>query len=179
MIIQMAGLPGTGKSALASALAGELPGVVLDKDGIRQALFTTAASYTREQDDFCVHVMFDAAAYLLAHGHGIVILDGRTCSRTYQVAEVRQFAARMDHSLTLIECVCAETTAHRRLAAGCDHPAANRDFDLYRQLRDAGDPIPAPKLLLDTDAAPDVVLARCLGQLRTTGVRPLPAGVSA
>ena len=39
MIVIMAGLPGTGKSTLARALAQRLAGAVLDKDEIRAALF--------------------------------------------------------------------------------------------------------------------------------------------
>ena len=35
MLIAMAGLPGTGKSTLATALADALPAVVLDKDKLR------------------------------------------------------------------------------------------------------------------------------------------------
>ena len=42
MIVIMAGLPGTGKSTLAQALAQRLPGAVLDKDAIRAALFEPA-----------------------------------------------------------------------------------------------------------------------------------------
>jgi predicted kinase len=180
MIIQMAGLPGTGKSTLARALSAELAAIVLDKDLIRQALFTCAVTYTREQDDFCAHVMFSTAAWLLGHGHHTVILDGRTCSRSYQVDKVRAFARIHGQHLALIECVCREATARRRLAADTGHLAANRDFALYRRLRDAADPIPPPKLTVATDDEPADPLARCLSLLhdRHTGTT-YPAGTPA
>ena len=38
LLIAMAGLPGTGKSTLAAALAEALPAVVLDKDKLRAGL---------------------------------------------------------------------------------------------------------------------------------------------
>ncbi|HVB44719.1 MAG TPA: AAA family ATPase [Streptosporangiaceae bacterium] len=179
MIIQMAGLPGTGKSTLARALSAELAGVVLDKDFIRQALFTDAVTYTREQDDFCVAVMFTTAAWLLGHGHHTVILDGRTCSRSYQVDQVRAFARSHGQHLALIECVCRESTARQRLAADTSHPAANRDFALYRRLRDSAELIPPPKLAIDTDNEPADVLARCLSLLHDRHTIAYPAGTPA
>ncbi|MGH3686885.1 MAG: AAA family ATPase [Pseudonocardiaceae bacterium] len=60
MIVQLAGLPGTGKSTLAAELVHRLAGhaLLLDKDHVRHALFGPQHTlYTRGQDDFCVHTM--------------------------------------------------------------------------------------------------------------------------
>jgi predicted kinase len=165
VIIQMAGLPGTGKSTLACALATELSAVVLDKDRVRHALFTTAVAYTRDQDDFCVRLLFEAAAWLLDHGRPTVILDGRTCSQRYQIDQVRQFARRQVQRLLIIECICPETIVRARLAGDDRHPAANRDFALYRRLREAADLIDTPKLTVDTSAVLAHGLTRCLDAL--------------
>ena len=65
MLILMAGLPGTGKSALSRALAAELGGTVIDKDHIRAGLFDPAdIEYSTEQDEFCMRVMLKVAGYL-------------------------------------------------------------------------------------------------------------------
>jgi predicted kinase len=155
VIVQLAGLPGTGKSSLAQELLRRLgsSALLLDKDRIRHALFgATHTLYTREQDDFCAVTMFRAAAWQLRRTpSAVVILDGRTCSRAYQIIQARRFAARIQQPLRLIECVCAESTVENRLSAGTTHPAANRDIQLYRRLRASADPIPEPKLRLDTD----------------------------
>src|SRR5689334_7010040 len=63
MIVMMAGLPGSGKSTVARAIAQRLPGTVLDKDVIRAALFDPARiEYSQEQDDFCQEIMLQTAA---------------------------------------------------------------------------------------------------------------------
>jgi predicted kinase len=165
MLIAMAGLPGTGKSALARRLAVALPGIVLNKDTIRAALFPRPyIEYSTEQDDFCVSIMLQVAGYLLRKDpHRYVILDGRTFSRRYQVDALDQAAAQLGVPLKIIECVCAAETARQRLqraAARARHPAANRDYRLYLAVKARSEPIREPKLVVNTDDD----LARCLAQ---------------
>ena len=131
MIVIMAGLPGTGKTTVARALAQRLPGAVLDKDAIRAALFQPAhVEYSLAQDDFCQEIMLQTAAYLLAKDAELhVLLDGRTFSRRYQRERVIEFCMQVGGTSATLECVCAEQTALRRLAeavAQNTHPAANR-----------------------------------------------------
>ena len=170
MIVIMAGLPGTGKSTLARALAQRLPGAVLDKDSIRAALFQPAhVEYSPAQDDFCQDIMLQTAAYLLAKDAELdVLLDGRTFSRRYQRERVIEFCQNAGTTWSILECVCAEQTALRRLAealAHHTHPAANRTPELYRQIREAWEPIDRPKLVIDTDANLDSCVDRALRYL--------------
>ena len=92
MLIAMAGLPGTGKSTLAAALAEALPAVVLDKDKLRAGLIPPEKiEYSRAQDDYVFELLLKAAKYNLNRGRH-VILDGRTFTRRYQVERVVLFA---------------------------------------------------------------------------------------
>jgi predicted kinase len=157
MIVIMAGLPGTGKSTLARALAQRLPGAVLDKDAIRTALFPSAhVEYSLAQDDFCQEIMLQTAAYLLAKDAELhVLLDGRTFSRRYQRERAIEFCSQVGTTWAMLECVCAEQTALGRLTqavAANTHLAANRTPELYREIRKAWEPIDHPKLVIDTDA---------------------------
>ncbi|MBV9142445.1 MAG: AAA family ATPase [Pseudonocardiales bacterium] len=177
MIVQLAGLPGTGKSTLAAELVHRLAdqALLLDKDRVRHALFGTEHTrYTREQDDFCVRTLFRTAAWQLRRSPDtIVILDGRTCSRAYQLTQVRRFASRTQQPLRLIECVCAQATVDQRLradAARGTHPAANRDLALYQHLQASAEPIPKPKLRLDTSLPLGECAERALSYLH----HPLP-----
>jgi predicted kinase len=160
MVVILAGLPGTGKSMVARALAQRIAGVVLDKDIIRAALFTPShVEYSRVQDDFCQQIMLQTAAYLLGrNSSSYVFLDGRTFSRRYQREQVFQFCSQLATGWAILECVCSEPTALARLeraAAERVHPATNRTPELYQQIRKAWEPIDNPKLVIDTEASLD------------------------
>jgi predicted kinase len=153
MLILMAGLPGSGKSTLSRRLAAELGGTVLDKDEIRGALFTPGdIEYSTEQDDFCMGIMLKVAGYLFRKDASRrVFLDGRTFSRTYQLARATGFAEALSQPWKILECVCSEKTARERLAEDAGHVAANRDFELYLRVKARFEEITLPKTVIDTD----------------------------
>jgi predicted kinase len=155
MIVLMAGLPGSGKSTLARELCARLSGAVLSKDEIRRALFAPRdIEYSTEQDDFCQRVMLEAAAHLLQKNPGrFVFLDGRTFSRRYQIEQVFQTAESMGQSWHILECVCSEAIARQRLeeqARAGEHPARNRDYELYLRVKSRFEEITLPKTVVDT-----------------------------
>jgi predicted kinase len=115
----MAGLPGTGKSTLARELAARTAGRVVSKDDVRHALFSAdEIEYSSRQDDFCLQVMLDTAGYLLLRNPGrYIFLDGRPFSRRYQIENVLSAADAMRQPWRILECVCSEETARRRLEA--------------------------------------------------------------
>ena len=154
MLILMAGLPGSGKSTLCRELASRLSGVVLSKDDIRAALFPPELiEYSTEQDDFCQKVMLETAEYILRkHPGQHVFLDGRTFSRRYQVEQAIRAAKALKQPWRIIECICSDETARQRLAeqAG-EHPAANRDYELYLRMKSQFEEITQPKEVIDTE----------------------------
>jgi predicted kinase len=174
MLVVMAGLPGSGKSTLARGLAAALPAVVLDKDPIRAALFPAGTiEYSTRQDDFCQSIMLQVAAYLLEREPGRpIVLDGRPFARRYQRAQVVEAAHRLHTPLRVVECVCADETARRRLehdAAAGIRPARNRDYDLYLAVKAGFEPIALPKLTVDTDQSYQRCLDLCLEYIRAGG----------
>ena len=164
-LVAMAGLPGTGKSTLATRLAAELGGVVLSKDVVRAALFPPPVlDYSREQDDAAMTAVFAAARLLRSASP--VVLDGRTFTRAYQVRDL----LALGPDARVIECVCADDVAKERLdrdlAAGI-HPAKNRTFALYLERKASAEPLTIPHLTLDTGTTLlDECVARALAYIR-------------
>ena len=175
MLIVLAGLPGTGKSTLAVRLALQLEGVVLSKDTVRAALFPSPVlDYSREQDDIAMNAVFAAAARILTTDPDrAVLLDGRTFSKPYQIADALALAARVRQPLCVLECVCSDEIAEARLAsdhAAGTHPAGNRTPDLYARAKTAATPLTVPRITLDTGTLTlDECVRRALAHIRSHG----------
>jgi predicted kinase len=177
MIVLMAGLPGTGKTTLASELVRRTQGALLSKDEIRAALFAPAGlarndiEYSVEQDDFVMEVMLETARYLLqAASTRTVFLDGRPFSRRYQIDRVLEFAREIAQPCRIIECICSDESAHRRLDLEPDptHPAHNRTFALYMEVKARFEPIPYPKTTISTDQPVEECIEQALAALHAS-----------
>jgi predicted kinase len=156
-----AGLPGTGKSTLARAIAERLGAAVLDKDRVRGALFPGALTdYTAQQDELCMRAMVEAAAYLTERERvEYIFFDGRTFSQRGQIEDVLLAAARAGARWRIVHVKCADAVAEERLArSDPSHPAKNRDAALYRRIRQQFEPITQVKLEVDTTSGTDAVL---------------------
>jgi adenylylsulfate kinase len=171
MIVLMAGLPGSGKTAVAHALAARTSGRVLSKDEVRHAIFLPdEIEYSSQQDDFCLQLMLEIAGYLWSRNpKRTIFLDGRPFSRRYQIENVLAAAASLHQPWRLLECVCSDETAKRRLSASkasSIHPAANRDYQLYLEVRARFETITHSKTVLDTDRPLETSLQQALAALR-------------
>lgn len=171
MIILMAGLPGTGKSTLARELARRTSGRVLSKDEFRHTLFAPEEiEYSTRQDDFCLELMLQTAGYLLERQTArMILLDGRSFSRGYQITNVVTAATSLHQPWRILECVCSDESVRRRLEADAhrgDHPAENRDFALYAEVKARFEEILHPKTVIDTDQRMENCIREALAGLR-------------
>ena len=176
MIVLIAGLPGTGKSTLARELASRTGGRVLSKDEFRHAIFIPEEiEYSSRQDDFCQRLMLETAGYLLARDPArVIFLDGRPFSRRYQIENVLNAAASLHQPWRILECICSEEIARERLegdAASGAHPAGNRGYSLYLEVKARFEAITLPKTVIDMGQTLDSCIDGGLGALKLTSTK--------
>ena len=167
--VLFAGLPGTGKSTLARVMAERFGAAVLDKDGVRGALFPgELTDFSTEQDQLCMQAMVEAAVYLTDRRRTkYIFFDGRPFSKQKQVVEVLRAAEGAGARWRILHLTCADEVAEGRLAAhDPSHPAQNRDPALYRRIKQAFEPILQAKLEVDTTLGIDAQLEAVEAYLR-------------
>jgi predicted kinase len=167
--VLFAGLPGTGKSTLARALAGRLDAAILDKDRVRGALFPgSLTDYSASQDQVCMRAMLAAAAYLTEHRRvHFIFFDGRTFSTQAQRDEVLLAAKQAGAKSRILHVTCTDAVAEQRLTAvDPEHPAQNRDPALYRAIKQHFEPIHDTRLDVDTTLGVDRVMDQVGGWLK-------------
>ena len=168
-LVILAGLPGTGKTALAEALAQRIGAIALSKDKVREALFPPGAiTYSSGQNDFCMSVVLMAAQRIAAH-HTVpfIFIDGRTFSRERHVKQVAEAAHLVGAKLSILHLHCPEDVALERIKKDRErHSAKNRDPLLYFLVKSYFEPITLAKLDVDTSRPLEECVALCEEYLR-------------
>jgi uncharacterized protein len=163
-MVVVAGLSGTGKTALARAIAAELGLRVVSADAVRQALFGAAkhpteygaGAYTPKANRRTYQALIERGCEILKEERGVV-LEATFRRATDRVAACA-LAAASGAQFRLIECRLAEALVQQRLEerAARQDGLSDANWEVYQRQRGEFEPVtdmsPTTHLVLDTSA---------------------------
>lgn len=146
-LIVFAGLPATGKTTLARAVARELRAAYLGKDTIRDAVIEVAREMKVEQGPELARPVAYTLLVNLARDNlslGVpVVLDSPARYSTFR-EKLENLARNYDASLKLIECICTDEAQLR------ERVERQGSWTSYQQERSAFERLIGPRLVVDT-----------------------------
>lgn len=144
-LVVQCGLPGVGKSTVASELTDRLGARRVRSDAVRQELFSNP-TYSREEKDRVYATMLDRAQSALTDGRPAV-LDA-TYERRVDRDEAAALADRVGATFQLVEVVCDASVARERIRRREDDPS-EADVAVYENARDRFEPLDRAAITID------------------------------
>ena len=146
MLLLIAGLPGTGKTTVARAFAALSGATHLNSDVLRREL-GLMGHYAPEDKEKVYDTMLSKTREALSCGETVVV------DSTFYKEQVRApFTALADECgvpLLWVEVQAGEQTLRERLSH--PRPDSEADFQVYEKIRDAFEPLPGNRLVVNTD----------------------------
>lgn len=161
-LVVVFGLPGTGKTTLARALAAELDYLHFNTDGVRRQL--QKRDHYSDADKAAVYEqLLDMIFKALESGQGVVA--DATFSRESHREKIRQIAAKAGAPLKWIQTTAAEAAVRTRVSE--KRPDSQADFQVYQKIRAEFEPFRSQALEVKTDRQSlDTSLAQILQYLK-------------
>jgi len=164
MLVMICGLPGTGKSTLAKAVAEKIDAVYLNSDSIRLSMLEER-EYTEEEKKRVYEAMFEKSGEVLKKGKNVVL------DATFYKKELREDAKETaDEAGTeffIIECVTHEDLLRERIfKRGKEETESEADFEVYKKVKGQFDTVEEEHLAVDTSAEIEKQVELVLAYLR-------------
>jgi predicted kinase len=158
VLIILFGLPGTGKTTIARALAAQLHAAHFNSDTVRSALGLMGHYTEGEKQRVYQHLMDDTRA-ALSEGKTVVV-DGTFYKEAVRTP-FRLLAQSCGVRLCWVEVATSEAVLRERL----QHPRSDSeaDFEVYVSIRDQFEPLLEDHLTVHTDKMmlPDILQTIC------------------
>ena len=166
-LVALCGLPGTGKSHFAAALARKVPCLVLGSDRLRKVLVSRPV-YTRDEHQR----VFDAAhallEELLAQGYRVVFDATNLTERARE--PLHEIAARTGARLTFVQFDAPPHVIRRRLARRSQGRSSDSysdaDWRIYCRLFPGQEPVEGPHFSVDSSRSIEGVVDEVAGLMK-------------
>ncbi|HLP94084.1 MAG TPA: AAA family ATPase [Saprospiraceae bacterium] len=146
MLIIIAGLPGTGKTTIAKALAALTGATHLNSDVIRSQL-GLMGQYTAEAKQHVYDGLLERAGAALAAGKTVIV------DSTFYQKSIREPFEKLANdcgvAVIWVEIQASERTLEDRLRK--PRPDSEADFAVYEKIRDQFEPLPEERLILNSE----------------------------
>ncbi len=167
MVVALMGLPGSGKTSLAEALAPRIPARTVSRDGVRAAMFRPC-DFTDREKAAAFRAVLEAVRANCELGQSTIV-DGMPFSREGELEAVRQAGREAGGWTLAVLCSVPVEEAQRRVRAQAEASkpvAEDRDADLVAEVAGRFRPLPEGTVELDAtrhvDELVEAVLARIL-----------------
>ena len=161
MIITVKGLPGSGKTSFATALAQELKAAHINSDQVRQSL-QLRGKYDEHSKMRVYEAMAEKAKTALSQS-SIVVVDATFTQAVYRKL-FRNLARHLGENLCWIDITAQEAVIRQRLSKKRVDSEAN--FKVYQMLKENSDTLLEPQIRIDsTDLKPKEMVFKALSLL--------------
>lgn len=147
IVVVLMGLPGSGKTTLATWLVQQSPLVVVSRDTIRAAMFPDC-EYTAAEKIAAFHAMQDAIRINLDLGKS-VCTDGMTFANESDRKDIRRLAQDSGSRLLEVLCDVPVQVAQERVASDTETVFPDRDPDAVLEVAGRFAPVNAEAVRLD------------------------------
>jgi hypothetical protein len=149
-LILVCGLPGTGKTTVAEAIAAKTKAYVLSTDVIRKEIIDKP-EYSEKEKELVYNLIFGMAQQMLGSSKSVLV-DG-TFYRKDLRDNVREIADAMKSEFIVVEVVCDESVIRKRLDRRCKTCCtSDADFSVYQKLKKSFEPIKEKHFTIDTSS---------------------------
>ena len=170
VLLALCGLPGTGKSHFAAALARRLPCLVLGSDRLRKIL-VPRPTYTREEHARVFRAAHALLESLLARGYRVVFDATNLTERARE--PLRDIAGNLGVPLVLVQFDAPPALVRQRLARRSQGKAydtySDADWRIYCRLYPGQEPVAGPHLDVDSSQSIEPALEEVVRLLAETG----------